>query len=131
MPDYWTSLQQDFVQGIREIVDEARKTAIDSFFELTETSEKADREQFYAGVDWEKVRQLSPDLWPRLTDDALKIEEAKRQAEVKRLQEYEHQQYIQAAAFRPQLAPYGYLPGSPSAADLGLAMPLPLGRYGS
>lgn len=129
--NYWAGLQKDFVAGVREIVDEAREAALQNFFDLTETSSRQERKLFYAGLDWERVRMLAPSLWPRMTADALAIAEADRQAQIKALQDYEHQQYIEAAAFKPQLAPYGYLPTSPAAADLGLGMPLPLGRYGS
>lgn len=129
--DYWPSLQKDYVDEMVSIIDEAKAQAFESFFQLVEGSDVTDRGLFYQGVDWDTVQQMAPDLYPRMSADALSIQEAERQKQIKALQDYEHQMYVQAAAFKPQLAPYGFNMGSPSSQSMGLETPISMGRFGA
>ena len=125
---YWQRIAKNAAVEFIDTVDKSREATRNLFFELVEAAPPEDRRATYNQVDWDSLRLASPELWAKLTKDALGLEEREQKKEFEALKEWEGRQYIGAAAFRPQLTPYGYLPNSPGAQQVGLTTPLPLMR---
>lgn len=136
----WKRLIADGVEEAQRLVEYNLSVLIEEAWPaLVDMSPPDDRTVFYdsladgshaEGLTWDKVREVSAQLYAKMTDDALNLEERRRRQQQEALREWERQQYTAAAAFRPQLTPYGYIPGSPSAGQLGLSGSLPMGRFG-
>mgnify|MGYP001606553483 CR=1 FL=1 len=127
---YWARIAKNAAQEFIDTVEKSRESTRNLFFQLVEAVPPEERRAQYQQIDWEKLRQFSPELWAKLSQDALAIEEREQKKRFDALKEWENRQYVEAAAFRPQLTPYGYLPNSPGAQSIGLTQPLPLLRYG-
>ena len=125
---YYTDLIKDFTLEFLEKVEETKLDTIASFKQFVEKQAPAERLRFYHLADWLLIREQAPDLYAEASYDALTLAEQERQEQVKQLQEWEHAQYIEAAAFKPQLAPYGQTLGGRGAQQLGFEVPL--GRFG-
>lgn len=124
--DYWQTLIAETVDWFQAEVDDRVKYIIDEVFPaFTIKAPPAERETAYNGLDWANLQQTSPHLWAKLSQDYLSIQAEKRDAQMKALQDWEHAQYTEASAFRPQLTPYGYTPDSPTAQVMGLSDSIP------
>ena len=117
-------------ERFQEVVEETKKSYMEFFSLLVDAKSPEERQAFYQNVDWNWLQHLDPDLWAKLSQDALNLEKEQQKKRIDELAQFEQQQYTEAHAFRPQIEPFGFTPSSPAAAGLGLSSPLPLGRFG-
>ena len=123
---YWKRLSKNAAERFVQTVEENKKFYFDAVSQLLEARKPAERKAFYDTLDWNEIRHLDGDLWARLSKDALSLAKEEQEKRFEELKQWERRNFVEAAAFRPTIQPFGYLPQSSGAAQLGLNRRLPL-----
>ena len=116
---------------IRDVVEETMRLVnqyVDVFLDdiwpsLVEMQPGPQRHEFYKTIDWAALKDTSEQLWLRMSQDAMALEDAENRRMQSATEAYGQTIAQQVSAFRGEQMPFG-------AGAVAIGAPLPLGSAG-
>ena len=136
--DYWSSLVKECTEEFLRLTEEAERNVYDYVVPaILEPQTPEQRDQFYHGLDWAAVKQLSPYLWANYSKDALNIQSRQNQQAPlagQALSDLRDQERTRGYEFQNQIQPpkvFGLKTGAfRDTGSVGLNTQIPMGKFG-
>lgn len=95
---YWHTIIREAVEEFFGTLDAAENFVHDELVpEILEADDAADRDAFYSALDMQHVKDVSPKIWQRITQDALDIQERSADKALGFVEAFQKQQAANAA----------------------------------